>query len=121
MVWKSSKTAAASNHPKHHLGCVIVKSGRILASGYNSVNRHNTNSYRKFNNSIHAEQCAIQKLLTSPTALFGATLYVSRIHNGRLLLARPCAFCMELIRAVGIKKIFYSDSNGSITMEKVHG
>jgi len=51
--------------------------------------------------------------------LFGATLYVSRIHNGRLLLARPCAFCMELIRAVGIKKIFYSDSNGSITMEKV--
>lgn len=102
------------------MGCVIVKSGRIISSGYNSVGCHNVNSYRKCRNSVHAEQHAIQRLLGQPSLLFGATLYVSRVANsGRLLLARPCPFCMNLIRSVGIKKVFYSDSNGSITMEKV--
>lgn len=102
------------------MGCVIVKSGRIVSSGYNSVGCHNSSSYRKCNNSIHAEQAAIGKLVGNPDLLFGAYLYISRIsRRGNLLLARPCPFCMRLIKAVGIKKVFYSDSNGSITMEKV--
>ncbi len=91
-----------------------------MSSGYNSVGCHNSSSYRKCNNSVHAEQHAIQRLLVKPDLLFGASLYVSRVANsGRLLLARPCSFCMNLIRAVGIKRIYYSDSTGSITMEKV--
>ena len=120
LVGKCCTISRESNHPNHHLGAVIVKSGRILASGYNRVGQHNSNNYRKFADSIHAEQDAIRSLLVCPDLLFGASLYVSRIgKSGNLLMARPCPFCMRLIKSVGIKKIFYSDSNGSITMEKV--
>jgi deoxycytidylate deaminase len=109
-----------SNHPTHHLGCVIVKSGRILSSGYNRVNQHNSNRYRKFVDSVHAEQDAIYPLISNPTVLFGASLYITRVNrNGHLLMARPCVFCMRLIRAVGIKKVFYSGPDGSIICEKV--
>ena len=119
-VGRCSTLSKQSNHPNHHLGAVVVKGGRILASGYNRVQQHNKLCYRKFNSSVHAEQDAIRKLLGNPDLLYGSSLYVSRIgRSGSLLLAKPCAFCMDLIRSVGIKKIFYTDSDGSITMEKV--
>jgi len=115
-----SELSKRSTHPNHHLGCVIVKSGRILSSGYNRVGQHNNNRFRKFADSVHAEQDAIYKLLSSPALLFGASLYVFRFNkSGNLLLGKPCKFCMQLIQAVGIKKVFYSGPDGSIISEKV--
>ena len=75
LVGKCCTISQGSNHPNHHLGAVIVKSGRILASGYNRVGQHNSNSYRKFADSIHAEQDAIRTLLVRPDLLFGASVY----------------------------------------------
>ncbi len=109
--------ARESNHPKHKLGCVIVKGGRIVSSGFNRINVHNSrHNYRRYVCSIHAEQAAIR-----PNSSYdGASLYVARIGRaGNYLLSKPCEHCLNLIKSVGIRKIFYTDSNGSIICEKV--
>ena len=109
--------ARESNHPKHKLGCVIVKGGRIVSSGFNRINTYNSRrSYRRYNCSIHAEQSAIRPDISYN----GCSLYVVRIGRaGNYLLSKPCEHCLNLIKSVGIRKIFYTDSNGSIICEKV--
>jgi len=54
----------------------------------------------------------------------GADLYVVRtkIVNGLICLAesRPCKFCLDMCKMFGIKRIYYSTSDGNIIMEKTN-
>jgi len=48
-------------------------------------------------------------------------LIVIRVnHKGNLVNARPCHNCVDMLRACGIKNIFYSTHNGDIICEKVN-
>lgn len=38
--------------------------------------------------------------------------------NNELINSKPCIVCCKLIKRFGIKKIFYSDSNGNIVAKK---
>lgn len=96
---------------------MIVKGGRIVSSGFNRINVHNSRrGYRRYICSVHAEMAAIR-----PNSFYdGCSLYVARIGRaGNYLLSKPCEHCLNLIKSVGIRKIFYTDSNGSIICEKV--
>lgn len=113
----AAKESEKSEHNQHRLGAVIVKSGNVLSTGYNqlrysSVLRTNT---------IHAEEAAILKLLNGRDFghLPGSSLFVFRhTKGGNRGLARPCSRCMDLIRSVGITKIYYTTDSGTM-MEKV--
>jgi pyrimidine deaminase RibD-like protein len=95
------KLSQESNHPKHKLGCIIVRGGAILSQA------HNLAAYGR-----HAEQRAIQF-----RDLTGATLTVAR-ENGSM--SRPCVKCMPFIKEAGISRIVYKDWNGCICIEKVN-
>ena len=95
------------------VGCVIVKDGRILATGINGTTATDTNcdelfpmegfdpaAHRKWSddNEIHAEMNAINFAAKHGISLDGATLYCS---------LQPCMQCSKNIPAVGIKRIVF--------------
>lgn len=108
----AAKVAKQSTFKRHRLGAVVVKGHRILSTGYNEVR------YSKLTgkHTLHAEASAIIKLLKSghQNDLVGSTLYVTRFtRGGRIGMARPCPSCMGLIRAVGIRNVYFTQDDGS--------
>lgn len=90
-------------------GAVIVKDGRIVATGYNGKPPHSVNDhicYReglpnnasKPNCCLHSEANAI--IHSAPEERQGATMYVSGI---------PCTDCALLIMASGVTRLVYYD------------
>lgn len=107
MMKVACKTAIKSTFDRHRLGAVIVRGHRVLATGHNGLRY----SKQIGKSTLHAEEAAIVKMLQSSRQhqLIGADLYVSRVRpNGSIGLAKPCDRCMDLIKSVGISRIFYT-------------
>jgi deoxycytidylate deaminase len=107
MMKVACKTAIKSTFDRHRLGAVVVRGHRVLSTGSNSLRY----SKQIGKSTLHAEEAAIIKLLQDRRQhqLIGADLYVSRVRpNGSIGLAKPCDRCMDLIRSVGISRIFYT-------------
>ena len=114
----SAAQAAKSQHKQHKLGAVIVKGGRILATGFNAMRP----SALLKTQTLHAEAAAVLKLLKEKRMhdLAGSEMYVSRFtKGGRVGLAKPCVHCEQLIRAVGIKRVWYTTSSGTTSSFKI--
>jgi deoxycytidylate deaminase len=116
MLRAAKRATIGSNHPLYKMGAVVVKGRRILSVASNQINRGCALIHdKKWNNTLHAEAAAIYKLLKHHrlSDLAGADLYVTRISKvGHLRMAKPCEFCEELARAVGIKQVFFSTNAG---------
>ena len=94
-----------SSHPSHPLGSVLVQKNRIINVGFNKLKTH-TRATNKFN-TIHAEFSVIFGLDYKVTK--GSILYVWRSkYDESPGISRPCNYCQELIKAAGIKGVFYS-------------
>lgn len=110
------KNANKSTLP-FRVGAVIVRGGRIISSGCNLRRFTRRLPNRHHEEGLCAEQAAILKLLTAKrqTEMVGAIIYVTRTtKRGKISIARPCSFCQELSRSVGIRKIFYTDVNSQV-------
>lgn len=110
----ASKAAGRSPFKQHRLGAVVVKSGRVLSTGYNEI-RWNERLWKE---NIHAEEAAIVKLLTAgrSSSLIGSEIYVTRFTRGGAIgIAKPCFACAALIKSVGIRKVHYTDVSGTST------
>ena len=94
-------------------GAVVVKSGRVLGTGFNKDRNHPriVNPSRiKMDCSFHAEEMAIRD---AGENLKGAKIYVARVNrHGHDRDSRPCPRCLLLIKAAGIKKIIYTSEKG---------
>lgn len=98
------------------IGAVVSKGGRVLSVGCNEIRGYKTRTKKKWFDSVHAEQKAILELLMKGRQhdLVRATIFVSRItRDGELALAKPCPICQELIKAVGIKRVYYTTTSGT--------
>lgn len=107
MIKIACKAAEKSTFDRHRLGAVIVRGHRVLATGVNGIRY----SREIGKGTLHAEEAAIVKMLRSNRQhqLIGADLYVSRVRpNGSIGLSRPCNRCMDLIKSVGISRVFYT-------------
>lgn len=108
----AQKQALKSPFLKHRVGAVITKGHRIISTGYNEIR------YSKITGktSLHAEAAAIKQLMDQRKLgdLVGATIFVTRFtRGGRIGMACPCSSCMALIRAVGIRRVYYTQNDGS--------
>ena len=113
------ETAEMSTCARVQVGCVIVRDGRIISTGWNGVpakKKHCNNHFKKkewkgiesylsekhnkwsTQNEIHAETNAIGYAAQNGVSIKEAVLYTS---------ISPCVFCAKLICASGIKKVFY--------------
>lgn len=114
----AEKLALQSPFLKHRVGCVILKGKRVLSTGFNSI-RYNRETRLS---TLHSEAAAITKMVKAKrlSELVGATMYVTRYTKaGTISCAKPCPTCMELIQAVGIKKVYYTDFDGSTKVIKL--
>jgi deoxycytidylate deaminase len=105
---------ACKSNVKHKLGCVIIKGSSILSVGHNQ-RRYSTliSSHPNLHPlSLCAEKHSLLKLRGKGTAK-GARLYVGRVNSkGEFLLAKPCKTCRKMIEDMGIKKVYYTTSEG---------
>ena len=90
-----------------HLAALLMRSHRVISYGWNSYTTHpKSNTKYKF---CHAEFDAI--LGVDADKLRNATLYVARVgYDGRakILFAKPCSHCQELIMRANIKYAYYT-------------
>lgn len=100
------------------LGSVLVYKKRIISSGVNS--HHTDRKMLKFYPYpfVHAESAAIFK--RGLDNCYGCVLYSCRVKkDGTIALSKPCQFCSDLIKEVGIKRVVYSISENEYGEIKV--
>lgn len=116
----AKEVSKRSTYKKVHIGAIVVKKNQVIGEGANMIkshplqakyNRLNPNMEENHTHSIHAEVSAI--VHTGTTDLYGCTMYIYRDdRNGHIAMCRPCIGCMKLIKAVGIKAIYYTTNEG---------
>ena len=112
-----------SDHKQTHLGCILVDKHRIISSGYNSSTRCSPLQKQidvarfgdpdKHKGPVHAETACLLPLIRQGYDMTRSDLYIVRRHkNGSLALSRPCPGCMSLLRANGVRRVFFSVEGG---------
>ena len=100
--------AEKSEENKKH-GAIIVKSGRVVGTGFNRFKNHPHNipeELIKVHCSRHAEEVAIREAGSNAK---GAILYVARVNRqGVDRNSKPCHICSEIIKSSGVKKVIYT-------------
>ena len=106
------------------LGCVAVYGHRIISTGCNGVKTNplqkKYNIYRFHEDAgehtIHAEvQCLLPLIGDKSIDFSKVSLYIYReLKNGRLAPAKPCPSCEQLIKDLGIKKVYYTGQGSYI-------
>lgn len=109
-----------SSHLKAKIGCVLVRNGNIISSGYNKM-RHTSNNYSRWDNSLHGEVDCLLKALKKGIEIKNSTLYIFReTRNGKPALCRPCEYCFSMIEELKVKRIVYTtDKFPWIVSEKI--
>lgn len=118
-VIKCAMNEAQKSKYNLQIGAVIFKGKKIYGYGHNSIRSSSISmKYRKWEESLHAEQAALLKL--DWTKLKGYSILVYRVNrNGKLGMARPCEMCQKLLSYVGIKNVYYTTNTGEIKFEKM--
>ena len=115
--------ASLSDHKQTKLGCVLVDKHRIVSSGHNSSTRcsplQKQMDTARFGNPdkhrgpVHAETACLLPLIRQRADLASCTAYLYRSHkDGSLAISRPCSGCMSLLRAAGIRRVFFTVEGG---------
>lgn len=126
--FKAAKAVSQlGDFPKTKMGAIAVYKHHIISSGYNSVKtaplQKQYNVFRFTEDTpayIHAEVACLKSLIGRKDIDFKyVDLYVYREYkNGKLAPARPCESCLALIRELGIRSIYYTNS-GSYSHEEI--
>jgi len=101
----ASKSTARRKH-----GAIVVKSGRILGTGFNKDRNDPmivSPEHIKTQCSVHAE---VDAMRDANYNVNGATLYVARINrHGEERNSKPCSYCQVAISKSKIKKVIYTE------------
>jgi deoxycytidylate deaminase len=110
-VFDKAINEAKKSVMNHRHGCVIVKDGEIVASGYNHMMDFMSHTML----SIHAECDAIRKVKNRGRRyLEQCSLVVVRLGSTdefkrhTLKNSKPCEACTKEIHKCGINRVFYS-------------
>jgi deoxycytidylate deaminase len=99
----------STSRRKH--GAVVVKSGRVLGTGFNKDTNNPvivSPEHIKTNCSRHAE---IEAIRDANWNVRGAILYVARVNaQGVDRDSKPCIRCQVVIDETQIKKVIYTES-----------
>ena len=109
----------AARHSQHSMrvGAVVARKNQVLSLGFNQPTKTHPKSRNEFAR-IHAELDAI--LGVPLDALRGTSVYVVRLTKTNLLASsHPCKDCMNLLREVGVRKVFFVDDKRAIQEESI--
>lgn len=110
-----------SDYRRQQVGCVVMIKNKVLAVGYNCDKTHPLQKeYNKFRinkfrgtHRLHAEIHALSQIKDMDIDWRKVEVYIYReTKAGRPALARPCNSCMQMMKSLGIRKIFYTTDDG---------
>jgi deoxycytidylate deaminase len=105
IVRTAIREASKSNHHQHQMAAVLIKGGKTVAISHN-------------HDFLHAEHGCLNRAWRGGAD--DATMVVVRVRrNGTLGMARPCPLCTQRLVKAGVKKVIYSNSNGSLESIKL--
>jgi deoxycytidylate deaminase len=118
----AKNVAYNSTYGKLRHGAVLVKGGSVLNTSFNK------DSFTSFGNrfrdhgrgpaTVHAEIGSVLGLAREATT--GSDVYVCRINRkGQFRNSKPCSMCHEVLRHVGVKRVYYTTSENTIEMYKI--
>lgn len=118
--FRIARLQALKSPSRFRVGCVLARGGRIISTGHNDMDR--THPYVRQHSQfahLHAEVACC--LGIRPFDVRGCSAYIYRIlMDGSPALARPCSMCREVLRRMGIKKVFYTtDKSPFFTCEEI--
>lgn len=101
----AKEIAQHSKDRDRKVGCIVVKDGRIISTGYNGTPHGFDNNCKDANGKtkkevIHAESNAITKCARSTESIAGATMYST---------LSCCIECAKLIIQCDIKEFYYDE------------
>ena len=116
------RAAHSSTYGNIKHGAVLIKSGRILNISFNKENFCSFGArFRKRTcgpATVHAEIGAILGMAKKLTE--GADIYVVRVgKNDNFQMSKPCDMCQEVMKFVGIRRVFYTSQSGGFEMLKL--
>lgn len=121
-----AKKLSQKSEMNHKHGCVIVRNGKIVATGYN---HHYTSSHTNCNGipkkfSVHAEECAVKNyckkhLKSSSNAPIQIYIVRCGIVYGKQKLknSKPCESCRNFMSYIEPNKIYYSIDDTKAVVE----
>lgn len=129
--FSAARQAAQNSDFRVQVGCVITYGGNVIAKGWSTERtdpvQAKYNFYRHFedDNGVahkqHAEVMALKKIRWLDIDRAKVCVFVWREYkNGSPAMARPCAACMQMLKRMGIRNIYYS-TNGGMAAEKLVG
>jgi tRNA(Arg) A34 adenosine deaminase TadA len=87
-------------------GAVVVRKGRVVASGCNRLGADARDS-------VHAEAATVARVPRG--VLRGATMFVARIgRDQRPLESRPCARCQRHLVRLGMRRVYYTTAHAGV-------
>jgi deoxycytidylate deaminase len=101
---------------RNRVGAAILKGKTLVSLGWNSDKTHPESKTR-----YHAHHAEFSCLVgTKKMDVSGSTLFVARVtRRGKLGISKPCNECEQVIRASGIRKVFYLDHEGNVAMMRL--
>lgn len=110
-----SKLASKSSVSHKHAACLINGNKKLITIG---LNKHIKIKNENVLISIHAEQDCLANC--NPKFYKGLDILVIRVGpSNKLLNSRPCNSCITKLQEKGIRKVYYSNSDGNIVCELV--
>jgi deoxycytidylate deaminase len=125
----AKEVSKLSDFPRVQIGACAVYKHKVISTGCNSQRtsplQKKYNKYRfsvETRHTCHAETSCLKSLIGRKDIDFkNVELYVYREYrNGNLALAKPCASCMELIKNLGIRHIYFTGDQSYISEEIIY-
>jgi len=116
---KAIQEAEKSNQ-RFGLGAVIFKGSSVYGSGCNDKRSSNIpDKYKRFHHSFHAEIAAIYNV-SDWNKLKGSSILVVRLTaSGKISKSYPCNKCLNTLKYLGVKNLYYSNTRGEIKRERI--
>ena len=110
---------------QYSMGAFLVDGKKIVSSGFNSYTKTHPITHQIAPSHIiptHAEAACIAKFVVKRKQITDdMTLYVTGITRGKNLVkcSKPCASCMSLIKASGIKRVIYYENDIDFVLKEI--
>lgn len=111
---KKASYESDGRYPSERTGAAIYHGSRLLSSGCNQYTKTIPSNVlpNKFVTTIHAEQCAINKIRHYE---YDAKLicYVVRVDtSGRYVVSKPCNMCIKYLQKHGVEIVRFINTDG---------
>jgi len=111
-----------SEYGKIRHGALLIKGGSVINTCCNKDKfcsfGTRFRSPDRGHATIHAELGCILGMPRSVTA--GSDIYVCRVNKqGQFRNSKPCAMCHEVLKHVGVKRVYYTTGDNSVEMYKL--